>query len=120
MKQRLLHRQDIVDLYKKAKREQKVLLLKVSRQEIEGTLECVAYGTGLVEPEMLGQQVCLASSLAGSPNFSDFAFNIGSNYKWKVIQTDKQALLLYLDKPWNSEMIKKILDGTLQVLGGKV
>jgi hypothetical protein len=55
-------------------------------------------------------------NLAGSLRFTDFAFNIGSDSNWTITRTDKRTLLLYLDEPQNAEMIKKILNGTLQVL----
>ena len=109
-----LTRQELVDLYKRAEKEHKILLLKVFHQGQFGLKEWIAYGTGLIHMPK-GHHECKASSIAGSFH-QKFCFDIASGKGWNITQANKKDLLLYLDQPQDSKTLKKILDGTLQVL----
>jgi hypothetical protein len=132
-RQKLLYKDDLINLYKKAKAAGKILLLKVDHPELGAEKHCISIGTDAVyPPEEANKKVLAVLHLAGiNKEGGHYTFmTTGSGLHWEVVQAAKKDLLLYLDNPLPknrsgipnefgdspSEIIANILNGTLTVM----
>jgi hypothetical protein len=123
MAKHLLTIQEVLGLYSKARKENKILLIKLIHKGKGlppwfSNFDGLFYGNKLSQDS--GRNYCCVNLLAGDwePHHiaKDFRIVRGSSDEWKIFQANKNDLLCYLDKPVDLETIKKILNGTLEVL----
>jgi len=130
MEKHLLTMPEVLDLYSKAHKENKILLIELIHKEIPAAdketissflrspFNGLFYGNELGRDK--GRDCCCVNLLAGDWEHHHISENFrivcGSSDEWNIFQADKRDLLLYLDKPKDLETIKNILNGTLEIL----
>jgi len=124
MKRPPLNIEDTIKLHLRARQENKILLFKVSYQQLSNLCYSWKMSNELEGDIRISQNShCRVQLLAGEKmsgmggnDTIGFGLDVGSQLGWEIVQVGKADLLTYLDKPQNYEMIKQILDGTLQIL----
>jgi hypothetical protein len=121
-----LDRDGVLALYDCALEHNKILLLEVNYIDDGAISTSIAYGyTKYNHPSDCTH--CRIKPLAGNCKSwtptGTIGFGITHTKKcskyWRIFQASKQDLLMYLDKPYDSGMVTKILDGTLKILEPK-
>jgi len=101
-----LSKRKLKSLYVTAKCENKILLVHYKNGYGSDCICHVSLNPAL--PKSPWWNRLLFTPIAGKVEFY--------HRQWSATLATKESLLLYLDKPINSEMVTKILAGTLQVL----
>jgi len=101
-RKKLLFKEDLVDLYKKAKDTGKILLLKVDKADRDDQKHCISLGINVNDRDHL-----VVLHLAGESASHYTYMSMGSGPCWEVVQASKRDLLMYLDHP--------LTDGDIQI-----